>query len=92
MFLSSLVRKIKSDDTLTDFGKLYGIAQAASKNISLSSNFANLDTLVSVALVLKDIPLEHVVFVQYPSRTGGVGHLRGQGRADPRRRERPVRR
>ncbi|MEZ5189625.1 MAG: LCP family protein, partial [Schumannella sp.] len=56
VFLSALVRKIKSDDTLTDFGKLYGIAQAATKNISLSSNFANLDTLVSVALVLKDIP------------------------------------
>jgi len=78
VFLSSLVRKIKSDDTLTDFTKLYGIAQAASKNIQLSSNFANLDTLVSVALVLKDIPLEHVVFVQYPSRTGGVGIYAGK--------------
>ena len=36
VFLSSLVRKIKSDDTLTDFGKLYGIAQAATQNITLS--------------------------------------------------------
>ncbi len=78
VFLSSLVRKIKSDDTLTDFTKLYGIAQAASKNIQLSSNFANLDTLVSIALVLKDIPLEHVVFVQYPSRTGGTGMYAGK--------------
>jgi LCP family protein required for cell wall assembly len=78
VFLSALVRKIKSDDTLTDFGKLYGIAQAATKNISLSSNFANLDTLVSVALVLKDIPLEHIVFVQYPSRTGVGGIYTGK--------------
>ena len=46
--------------------------------ISLSSNFANLDTLVSVALVLKDIPLEHIVFVQYPSRTGVGGIYTGK--------------
>lgn len=78
VFLSALIRKIKSDDTLTDFGKLYGIAQAATKNISLSSNFANLDTLVSVALVMKDIPLENVVFVRYPSTTGGTGMYQGK--------------
>jgi LCP family protein required for cell wall assembly len=78
VYLSALVRKIKSDDTLTDLGKLYGIATAASKNIQLSENFANLDTLVAVALVLKDIPLEHVVFVQYPSRTGGTGIFAGK--------------
>ena len=78
VFLSALVRKIKSDDTLNDFGKLYGIAQAATKNISLSSNFANLDTLVSVALVMKDIPLENVVFVRYPSTTGVGGIYSGK--------------
>lgn len=78
VFLSSLVRKIKSDDTLTDFGKLYSIATAATKNIRLSSNFANLDTLVSVSLVLKDIPLDHIVFVQYPSTTGVGGIYTGK--------------
>ncbi|CAN5372423.1 LCP family protein [soil metagenome] len=78
VFLSALVRKIKSDDTLTDFGKLYGLATAAAKNISLSTNFANPDTLVSVALVLKDIPLDHIVFVQYPSTTGVGGIYTGK--------------
>jgi LCP family protein required for cell wall assembly len=78
VFLSALVRKIKSDDTLTDLGKLYGIAQAAATNIQLSANFANPDTLVSVALVLKDIPLEHIVFVQYPSTTGVGGIYLGK--------------
>lgn len=78
VFLSSLVRKIKSDDTLTDFGKLYGIAQAATQNMSLSEGFARLDTLVSIALVLKDIPLENIAMVQYPSRTGGTGIYTGK--------------
>jgi LCP family protein required for cell wall assembly len=78
VYLSSLVRKIKSDDTLTNFAKLYGIAQAATQNITLSDNFANPDTLVSVALVLKDIPLENIVMVQYPSKTGGTGIFAGK--------------
>lgn len=78
VYLSSLVRKIKSDDTLTNFAKLYGIAQAATKNITLSDNFANPDTLVSVALVLKNIPLKNIVLVQYPSKTGGTGIFSGK--------------
>lgn len=78
VFLSSLVRKIKSDDTLTDFGKLYGIAQAATQNMTLSENFARLDTLVAIALVLKDIPLQNIAMVQYPSKTGGTGIYLGK--------------
>jgi len=78
VYLSSLVRKIKSDDTLTNFVKLYGIAQAATQNITLSDNFANPDTLVSVALVLKNIPLENIVLVQYPGKTGGTGIFAGK--------------
>ena len=78
VFLSSLVRKIKSDDTLTDFGKLYGIAQAATQSMTLSENFARIPTLASIALVLKDIPLENIAMVQYPSRTGGTGIYTGK--------------
>lgn len=78
VFLSSLVRKIKSDGTLTDFGKLYGVAQAATQNMTLSEGFARPDTLVSIALVLKDIPLENIAMVQYPSRTGGTGIYTGK--------------
>jgi LCP family protein required for cell wall assembly len=78
VFLSSLVRKIKDDGTLTDFTKLYGIAQAATQNITLSENFKRLDTLVSIAAVLKKIPLENIVFVRYPSKTGGTGIYAGK--------------
>jgi LCP family protein required for cell wall assembly len=78
VYLSSLVRKLKSSDTLTNIGKLYAIAQAATQNITLSENFTRLDTLVSVALVLKNIPLDHIVFVQYPGVTGGTGMYAGK--------------
>jgi LCP family protein required for cell wall assembly len=78
VYLSSLVRKLKSSDTLTNLGKLYAIAQAATQNITLSENFTRLDTLVSVALVLKNIPLDNIVFVQYPGTTGGTGIYAGK--------------
>jgi LCP family protein required for cell wall assembly len=78
VYLSSLVRKIKSSDTLNDPSKLYGIAKAATQNVTLSENFSRLDTLVSVALVLKKIPLQNIVFVQYPGNTGGSGVYAGK--------------
>ncbi len=78
MFLSSLVRKIKDDGTLTDWTKLYSIATAATQNITLSEHFKQVDTLVSIALVLKKIPLENIVFVRYPSKTGGTGIYAGK--------------
>lgn len=78
VYLSSLVRTIKSGETLSDFGKLYGIAQAATQNMTLSEGLARPDTLVSIALVLKNIPLENIAMVQYPGRTGGSGIYTGK--------------
>ena len=38
--------------------------------------------MMSIALALKDIPLERVTFVQYPGRTGGDGIYAGKVRPD----------
>ncbi|MBC7724651.1 MAG: LCP family protein [Burkholderiaceae bacterium] len=78
VFLSSLVRTIKSDSTLTDLGKLFGIATAATSNMTLSSKLGNLNTMVAMALVLKDIPLEKITFVQYPGALGQGGVYSGK--------------
>jgi len=87
VYLSSLVRTLKAKETLTDVSKVLGIAQAAANNMQLSSSLASLDTMTSVALALKDIPLENVTFVQYPGTTGQGGIYSGkvmplQGKAD----------
>lgn len=78
VYLSSLVRTLKSAETLNDLTKVYGMAVAATKNMTLSQNFGHVDTLVSIALALKDIPLESVMFVQYPSTTGQPGVYQGK--------------
>lgn len=78
VYLSSLVRTIKGNGTLDDPVKLYSIAAAAVRNMQLSKNFAQLDTLVSIALVLKNMPLQNITMVQYPGRTGGTGIFAGK--------------
>ncbi len=78
VFLSSLVRTMKSSATLSDFGKLYGLARAAAGNMVLSQSLASPDTLVSIALALKDIDLDRVTFVAYPGATGGSGEYAGK--------------
>ena len=78
VFLSSLVRTVKSNETLTDLSKLYGIATAASENMTLSNSLKNLNTIVSLALVLKGIPLDKITFVQYPGTTGVGGVYLGK--------------
>jgi LCP family protein required for cell wall assembly len=82
VFLSSLVRKLKSAETLTNPIALYGLAKAAVGNMSLSNSLNNVDTMVSIALAMKDIPLESIVFVQYPGTTGGEGVYAGKVQPD----------
>lgn len=70
VFMSALVRTLKSANTLNDPLKLYGIANAALTNMTLSEGMRNPDTLVSMAKALKDIDLSKVIFTQYPGSTG----------------------
>ena len=78
VFLSSLVRTVRSADTLSDPLKVYGLAKAAVKNMELSNSLKNVNTIVSIALALKDIDPAKIVFLQYPTSyvTDGVAPLK----------------
>jgi hypothetical protein len=82
VYLAALVRKLKSSETLSDPAKLIGLANVAASSMELSSRLASVDSMVSIALALKDIPLENVKFVTYPSATGGEGVY--EGKVQPR--------
>ncbi|MFC5503524.1 LCP family protein [Lysinimonas soli] len=69
VFLSALARKIESDGVLKNPLELYGLAQAAVENMQLSDTLGRLDTMVSIALALKSVPLENIVMIQYPTTT-----------------------
>lgn len=66
VFLSALFRTVKSNETLTNPTKLYGIARAATQNMTLSSNMNSVDTLVSLATALAQVPNESMGFVRLP--------------------------
>jgi LCP family protein required for cell wall assembly len=78
VFLSALVRKLKSEGTLTNPVTLYNLAKAGVSNLTLSESLNNVDTMVSIAMALRSIPLDRVVFVQYPGATGGEGIYLGK--------------
>ena len=78
VYMSSLIRKVQNEGVLTDFTKLYGLAQVATSSMKLSRSLASLDTMVSMAQALRNIPTENIVFVQYPGRTGGTGVYAGK--------------
>ena len=70
VFLTSLIRKVRSDGVLTNPVRLYSLANAAVRNMTLSSSLADLGTMVAIAGALKDIPLEKITFLQVPARGG----------------------
>lgn len=82
VFLSSLVRTLQSDAVLTDVAKLYSIAQVAIENMTLSSGLGDVGTMVSMARVLADIPLETMQFVLYPNVYSGARVVPDPERAD----------
>lgn len=78
VFLSSLLRTVKSNDTLTSPTTLYKLARAAASNMQLSQSLNDVGTMVQMGRALQDLPLAQVNFVQYPGTTGGTGVYAGK--------------
>ncbi len=68
-YMSSLARKLVSEEVLSDPAGLYKLATTAVANITPSESLANPMTLVQIALAVKNVPFEEIVFVQYPVST-----------------------
>ncbi|MCU1412706.1 MAG: rane protein [Microbacteriaceae bacterium] len=73
LFLSALVRKIKTPQVLGNPVTVYQLAQAVTSNMTLSDSLTNLNTLVSMAAAVKNIDFGNVVFVQYPNGSSAKG-------------------
>lgn len=68
-YMSSLARKLVSSEVLSDPTTLYKLATTAVDNITPSESLTNPMTLMQIALAIKDVPFEDIVFVQYPVLT-----------------------
>ncbi len=68
-YMSKLARKLVSEDVLSDPRTLYKLASTALENVDPSTSLTNPLLLVQIALAVKNVPFEEIVFVQYPTRT-----------------------
>lgn len=66
LYMSSLVRKVTSEQVLTNPGLLLKLARTILGAVDPSTTLTNPVTLVQMGLALKDIPTSDYVFVQYP--------------------------
>jgi hypothetical protein len=67
--MSALARKLTSAGVLGNPLTLYGLANAAVKNLQLSDTLTAPITMVAIALALKNINLNNLVFVEYPTKS-----------------------
>lgn len=65
-YMSRLAHKLVSEDVLSNPATLYKLASAAVKNVTPSQSLTNPLTLVQIALAVKNVPFDEIVFVQYP--------------------------
>jgi LCP family protein required for cell wall assembly len=65
-FLGSLARKMSSSDTLTNPTKLYKLANAATKALTVDTGIGDVSTLKDVALELKKVPTKNITFLTLP--------------------------
>ncbi|MFF4140582.1 LCP family protein [Streptomyces sp. NPDC001698] len=76
-FLSSLMRKMASGDTLTDPTKLYKLANAATRALTVDKGIGKGTTLMEVAQELQKVPPKNITFLTVPVRDNpadGVVH------------------
>jgi len=67
VYMTALVRKLKSKDILNNPVALYSLARTAARNMKLSDTLSDPNTLAGVAAALKAIPMSKITFLQLPS-------------------------
>lgn len=67
LFLSSMIRTVESASTLANPVKVYNLADAATKAITVDQDLGSVSALSSLLLEVKDVPSKRITFVTMPS-------------------------
>ena len=84
-YMSRLARKLVSEEVLSNPATLFKLATTAVDNITPSQTLTNPLTLVQIALAVKNVPFNEIVFIQYPvietrtTRTRSCRTVSGRG-------------
>ncbi len=66
-YMTRLVRKLISGEVLGNVPTMFKLADTGLNNVEASTSLADPMKIVQIALAVKDVPFEDIVFVQYPS-------------------------
>ncbi len=66
-YMSKLARKLVSEEVLTNPATLLSLSNTALQNVSPSDTLTNPLTLVQIALAVRNVPFDEIVFIQYPT-------------------------
>ncbi|MEJ1092076.1 LCP family protein [Microbacterium istanbulense] len=65
-YMSSLVRKLLSSDTLSNVPVMLKLADTGLNNVEASTSLADPMKIVQIGMAVKDVAYEDIVFLQYP--------------------------
>ncbi|WP_396657616.1 LCP family protein [Microbacterium sp.] len=71
-FMSSMVRKLQSEEVLSNPVTLFNLANTAiqqmnDRQLTLSNGLTNPTRMVQIAMAVKDVPFSDITFIQYPT-------------------------
>lgn len=66
-FLSSMVRKVKENGTLSNLPELYSIAETVTRNLTVDEGLSKIPALVQMATRLREVDLSDVTFITVPN-------------------------
>jgi LCP family protein required for cell wall assembly len=66
IFLSNMIRELRSQATFTNLGNLYSIADAATKSLQVDDGLAGVTNLISLFDTMNKVPTNRVTFVTMP--------------------------
>ena len=66
IFLSNMIRTLRSQASLTDLANLYTIADAATKSLQVDDGLAGVPNLISLFDTMNKVPTDRVTFVTMP--------------------------
>ncbi|MCX4581745.1 LCP family protein [Streptomyces sp. NBC_01481] len=84
-FLSSLIRKMKSSDTLSSPTKMWDLAEAATKALTVDTGIGKISRLRDLGLELKKVNPKNITFATVPvvDNTDGATVLLNESKAKP---------
>ncbi|TQK44963.1 LytR family transcriptional attenuator [Streptomyces sp. SLBN-118] len=84
-FLSSLIRKMKSSDTLSSPTKMWDLAEAATKALTVDTGIGKISRLRDLGMELKKVNPKNITFATVPvvDNTDGATVLLNESKAKP---------